>query len=136
MAQRKASALETSYPLRTAARLTGLSPELLRAWERRHGVVAPIRTPGGTRRYRASDLERLRLLKAATDAGHRISSLAGLSNRELEQLGTPREPAPHDCLAGILAALDEFDAAEAQRLLALQLSVLGVVRFAHDVALP
>ncbi len=125
-----------TYPLRSAARLTGLSPELLRAWERRYGVVSPVRTPGGTRRYRASDLERLRLLKAATDLGHRISSLSGLSNPELAQLGVAPEAAPHDRLAMILAALDEFDAAEAQRLLALQLSALGVVRFARDVALP
>jgi hypothetical protein len=54
---------ELTYPLRTAARLTGLSPELLRAWERRHGVVEPLRTPGGTRRYSAADLERLLLIR-------------------------------------------------------------------------
>jgi DNA-binding transcriptional MerR regulator len=136
MAKARAPAFEMTYPLRSAARLTGLSPELLRAWERRYAVVEPVRTPGGTRRYRAADLERLRLLKAATDAGHRISSLAGLSNPELEQLGTIREAAPQHRLAEILAALDGFDAAEAQRLLALQLAALGVVRFARDVALP
>jgi hypothetical protein len=28
------------------SRLMGLSPELLRAWERRHRVVEPLRTPG------------------------------------------------------------------------------------------
>jgi DNA-binding transcriptional MerR regulator len=50
MANSKPSALETTYPLRSAAQLTGLSPELLRAWERRYRVVEPVRTPGGTRR--------------------------------------------------------------------------------------
>jgi len=136
MAKSRESALEPSYPLRSAARLTGLSPELLRAWERRYGVVDPVRTPGGTRRYRASDLERLRLLKAATDAGHRIGALAGLSNRELEQLGSAAEAAPRERLEEILGALHAFDAAAAQRLLALQLSALGVVPFARDVAMP
>lgn len=133
MANSKASTAEPTYPLRSAARLTGLSPELLRAWERRHRVVEPARTPGGTRRYRASDLERLRLLKAAIDAGHRIGALAGLSNAELEQLGIATEAAPRDRLAEILAALD---GAEAHRLLALQLSALGAVAFARDLAMP
>ena len=136
MARPSMSAPEMTYPLRSAARLTGLSPQLLRAWERRHGVVEPMRTPGGTRRYRASDLERLRLLKAAVDSGHRIGALAGLSNPELEQLGIATEAAPRDRLQDILAALDALDGAEAQRLLALQLSALGAVPFARTVAMP
>jgi len=136
MAKPRASAVEMTYPLRSAARLTGLSPELLRAWERRYGVVEPIRTPGGTRRYRASDLERLRLLKAAIASGHRIGALAGLSNPELEQLGIATEAAPRDRLEAILAALDALDGAEAQRLLALQLSALGAVAFARELAMP
>jgi MerR family transcriptional regulator, light-induced transcriptional regulator len=136
MAKSSASAKEMTYPLRSAARLTGLSPELLRAWERRYGVVEPLRTPGGTRRYRASDLERLRLLKAAIEVGHRIGSLAGLSNAELEQLGSVRESAPSNRLEEILGSLDALDGAEAQRLLALQLSALGAVRFAREVAMP
>ena len=74
---------ETTYPLRAAARLTGLSPDLLRAWESRYGVVKPLRTAGGTRRYRASELERLRLVKAAVDAGDRISVVARLDPVEL-----------------------------------------------------
>ncbi len=74
---------ETTYPLRAAARITGLSPDLLRAWESRYAVVTPLRTAGGTRRYRASDLERLRLVKAAVDTGGRISVVARLDPAEL-----------------------------------------------------
>jgi DNA-binding transcriptional MerR regulator/methylmalonyl-CoA mutase cobalamin-binding subunit len=136
MAKPRVSSLEMTYPLRSAARLTGLSPQLLRAWESRHGVVEPARTQGGTRRYRASDLERLRLLKSATDAGHRIRAVAGLSNPELEQLLAPPGDAPSARLEGILGALDSFDAAEAQRLLALQLSALGALAFAREIATP
>ncbi|MEE3325767.1 MAG: MerR family transcriptional regulator, partial [Myxococcota bacterium] len=60
---------ELTYPLGAAARLTGISPDTLRAWERRYEVVVPLRTPGGTRRYTAADLERLGLVKAAIDGG-------------------------------------------------------------------
>jgi len=88
-------ALELTYPLRTVARLTGLSPEVLRAWERRYRVVTPARTPGGTRRYSAADLERLRLLKAAVDAGHRIGDVARLDVAELSRRST-RVPLSRD----------------------------------------
>jgi DNA-binding transcriptional MerR regulator/methylmalonyl-CoA mutase cobalamin-binding subunit len=129
-------ALELTYPLKAAARLTGLSPELIRAWERRYGVVKPIRTPGGTRRYRATDLDHLRLVKAVVDRGHRIGEVARLDPAELER-GAAASPIPSsDCLHEILAALERLDGAEAQRLLSLQLSVLGPARFARDFAAP
>jgi DNA-binding transcriptional MerR regulator len=125
-----------TYPLRTAARLTGVSPELLRAWEKRYRVVEPLRTPGGTRRYRAADLERLKLVKSAVDAGHRIGQVAHLGKDELEAL-CREDPAPAgNGFEEILAALDRLDASETQRLLGLQLSLLGASRFAREFALP
>lgn len=134
------SSSETTYPLRVVARLTGISPELLRAWERRYGVVTPVRTAGGTRRYSAADLEHLRLLKQAVDAGHRIGRIAHLGLDELRRraaptdagLGAPSAPR----LDEILSALARLEAAEVQRLLSLQLSALGPVRFSRELALP
>lgn len=128
--------LALTYPLRTAARLTGLSPDVLRAWERRYGVVVPVRTPGGTRRYTAADLERLRLVKAAVDAGHRVGQVAKLEPSALRSIAEPELAAPTNRLEEVLTALDALDGAEAQRLLGLQLSSLGPVRFAVDFACP
>jgi MerR family transcriptional regulator, light-induced transcriptional regulator len=136
MAKTRITPSEPTYPLRSAARLTGLSAEVLRAWERRHQAVEPLRTPGGTRRYRASDLERLRLLKDAVDAGHRIGRLAGLSNSELERLGSAPGATGSSSLGEIFAAIDALDAAELQRLLSIHLSTLGLLRFVREVALP
>ena len=127
---------ETTYPLRAAARITGLSPDLLRAWESRYEVVKPLRTPGGTRRYRAADLERLRLVKAAVDTGGRISVVARLDPAELLRRFAVADNAPQAALEPILSALDRLDAEEAQRLLALQLSAMGPVTFARELALP
>src|SRR5688572_16347090 len=76
-----------TYPLHAVVRMTGLSPEILRAWERRYRAIEPLRTPGGTRRYRAADVERLRLLKAAVAAGFRIGKVARLSAAELARCG-------------------------------------------------
>jgi DNA-binding transcriptional MerR regulator len=136
MARSERETVELTYPVRTAARLTGVSPELLRAWERRHGVVEPLRTPGGTRRYSAAHLERLRLVKAAVDAGHRISKVAGLELAELKRVSAPAEACPAGRLEEILTAIDHLDADESQRLLSVQLSALGAARFAREVALP
>jgi len=130
---------ELTYPLGAAARLTGLTPDTLRAWERRYGVVEPLRTPGGTRRYRASDLDRLRLVKAAVDAGHRISDVAQLDRARLVALGASAGATPDaspDPCAPILDALKRLDAEESERLISLQLSALGPDRFARQVATP
>jgi len=127
---------ETTYPLRAAAKLTGLSPELLRAWERRYGVVEPIRTPGGTRRYRAADLERLQLVKSVVDAGHRIGRVARLEMTELAKLVSETRPTRGDGLDTALDAIDRLDDQEVQRLLSIQMSTMGPVRFARDFALP
>lgn len=127
--------LET-YSVGRVARLTGVSPDVLRAWERRYGAVEPLRTPGGTRRYRAADVERLRLLKAAVDAGHRIGEVAGLTSDDLERrlaLDAPKQTAPID---ETLAALEKLDGVAAEQQISAQLSVLGPVRFAKEFALP
>jgi DNA-binding transcriptional MerR regulator len=129
-------AVDPTYSLGAVSRLTGLSPELLRAWERRYGVVQPLRTAGGTRRYRAEDLERLRLIKAAVDAGHRIGKVAALSVEDLQGLAQPPVPEGVDALAAVLESLARLDAFEAQRLLALQLASRGPAHFAREFAGP
>jgi len=109
---------------------------VIRAWERRYGVVEPLRTPGGTRRYSAADLERLSLVKAAVDAGGRVGHVARLDRAELEQRAArPQAPATGR-LDEVLSALGRLDGGEAQRLLSLQLSALGPVRFAREFASP
>ncbi|MBN2170637.1 MAG: cobalamin-dependent protein [Candidatus Krumholzibacteriota bacterium] len=68
------------------ARRTGIPPDLLRAWERRYGVVEPGRGPRGRRLYSDADVERLTLLRRAVDAGRRIGDVAGMDNAELAAL--------------------------------------------------
>ena len=70
-------------PIQVAARRSGLSVDLVRAWERRYRAVRPKRTRNGRRLYRDEDIERLRLLAHATRAGRRISDIARLSAAEL-----------------------------------------------------
>lgn len=128
---------EPTYSLGVVARLTGLSPHVLRAWERRYGAVRPLRTPGGTRRYREGDVARLRKLCAAVSAGHSIGEVARLPDAELERrLELTPSTEPRALLEPILDALERLDGAEAERLLGAQLSALGGERFVQRVASP
>jgi len=56
---------EPIYVISVAAELSGLHPQTLRAYER-EGLVTPARTQGGTRRYSAKDVERLRFVRTLT----------------------------------------------------------------------
>src|SRR4051812_38490232 len=74
------------HPMAVVVDRTGLTPDLLRAWERRYGAVAPSRGPGGQRLYSDDDIERLRLLHVASRAGRSIGQIATLSNEALAEL--------------------------------------------------
>ncbi len=74
------------HPIQVVARRTGLTADVLRAWEKRYGVVEPGRSEGGRRLYSDDDIERLRLLRRASAAGRRISQIARLNGAELVDL--------------------------------------------------
>jgi DNA-binding transcriptional MerR regulator len=73
----------TDYGIGTVARLTGLTDHTIRVWERRYGAVEPERSEAGRRRYTASDVERLGLLKRLVDLGESIGGIAGLDDEKL-----------------------------------------------------
>ncbi|MCU1279394.1 MAG: putative transcriptional regulator [bacterium] len=70
----------------TVSRLTGFKPELLRAWESRHGLLAPSRGPGGQRLYTDNDMAILLGVRALIDQGRSISEIAALGRRQLIEL--------------------------------------------------
>lgn len=74
------------HSVRVVARRTGLTPDLLRAWEKRYGAVQPARSAGGQRTYSDADIERLQLLVKVTAAGRSIGHVATLGNDELREL--------------------------------------------------
>jgi MerR family transcriptional regulator/heat shock protein HspR len=65
------------YMISIAAELAGLHPQTLRMYEAR-GLVRPARTPGGTRLYSESDVERLKLIQRLT--GELGLNLAGVEH--------------------------------------------------------
>jgi MerR family transcriptional regulator, light-induced transcriptional regulator len=77
---------EARHPMGVVVQRTGLTPHVLRAWERRYGAVSPGRTEGGQRLYSDADVARLRLLKRATEGGRAIGVVASLSTEEVARL--------------------------------------------------
>ncbi|MGD2099947.1 MAG: MerR family transcriptional regulator [Desulfobacterales bacterium] len=71
------------HPIGFVARQTGLSVHVIRAWEKRYGVVQPGRTPTGRRLYSESDIQHLKLLRQAAGVGHRIAQLSELDDKTL-----------------------------------------------------
>lgn len=72
--------------MKVVARRTGLSPDVIRAWEKRYEAVVPGRSQAGQRLYSDHDTERLVLLARAVGGGRRISDVAGLSVEALQVL--------------------------------------------------
>ena len=74
------------HPIRVVAKRTGLSPHVIRAWEKRYEAVRPTRTPTGRRVYSNEDLERLMLLRQATLLGRSIGQIAKVPTEELRAI--------------------------------------------------
>jgi DNA-binding transcriptional MerR regulator len=87
---------DARHPIGVVADRTGLSPDLLRIWERRYRAVSPPRTDGGQRLYSDADIERLRLLRLATLPGRGIGQMARLSSEDLAALVREDEAARRD----------------------------------------
>jgi DNA-binding transcriptional MerR regulator len=71
------------YGISVAAELAGMGPQTLRLYEAR-GLLEPERTAGGTRRYSANDVQRLRRIGELLDAGLNLAGIAMVMDLEDE----------------------------------------------------
>jgi DNA-binding transcriptional MerR regulator len=70
--------MERTYRIHIASEMSGVSEGLIRAWERRYGVLKPRRTASGYRAYTETDIEVLRRLKQLTAEGVSIAEAVKL----------------------------------------------------------
>ncbi len=84
----------TKHSIGAVAKRTGLSTYLIRAWEKRYSATEPARTETGRRLYSDQEINRLTLLKRATEMGESIGQIAKLSDEALKNLvATGQNPA-------------------------------------------
>lgn len=121
------------FTVKATAELCGLTPETLRAWERRHGAVTPLRDGKGRRLYDTAMVERLSRLHCLVDRGHPISQIATLDDAALDALLADRrqvgfggvEELPGRLLDAVADyQVDVFDSELTRAVASLPLSVL------------
>lgn len=97
------------FTIKKAAEITGVSAHTLRAWERRHGLFAPERSPSGYRVYDDETIARIRAMSALVQDGWmpRDASAEVLRRRgAAASAGRDAVPDPQDELIDAAAALD------------------------------
>ena len=134
------------HTVRSVALRTGLSPHVIRVWERRYGTVTPSRSSGNQRLYTEADVERLALLKQVTDRGHSISRVTALPTERLSLLVSAEDRSTMirmeagGSIAGLLEtafqAVADMDAAGLERVLEQGALRLGQIRLLAQVVAP
>ncbi|MGD0836894.1 MAG: MerR family transcriptional regulator [Polyangia bacterium] len=119
------------YRIHVAAEKAGVSPQLLRAWERRYALLAPVRTDSGYRLYSDEDVAILRGAKVLVDEGRSISEVAQLPREQLRRAAVrqptaKREVPTESWQQAALAAITTFDGPTLERLI-LSASGMGAL---------
>jgi DNA-binding transcriptional MerR regulator len=114
------------------ARRVGVSPEVLRAWERRYGLLQPIRSHGGFRLYTPADVERVARMRRGLDDGLSAAEAARLA------LAQPRPAAGllDDANGRLLDAVRSYDEAGLHRVLDEALAAFALETVLRELILP
>ncbi len=117
------------------SRRSGVSPELLRAWERRYGLLRPTRSSGGLRLYSDHDLERVQAMQRHLASGIAAAEAAALAAQTEAPAAGPHRP-PADAARQLRDALAAFDEPRAQGVLDSLLAASTLDTVLATVVLP
>jgi MerR family transcriptional regulator, light-induced transcriptional regulator len=105
---------EELFPIRTVADLTGVNAITLRAWERRYGLIKPVRTDAGQRMYRREEIDLIHRVVGLLDKGIPIGRVA-LALADSPPFDRPARHSPWDSyLERIISAIGRFDEEEVE----------------------
>jgi MerR family transcriptional regulator, light-induced transcriptional regulator len=121
------------------AKRTGASPELLRAWEQRYGLLQPTRTAGGFRLYSAADEARVQRMQhlvsgglAAAQAAHLVLS----GDEPAPQAASPPATTLAEAADDLTASLDRLDEQAANTALDRLFAAYTVETVLQEIILP
>jgi DNA-binding transcriptional MerR regulator len=103
---------EKLFTIGTVSRLTGVGAITLRAWERRYGLIEPIRKESGHRLYTRQHIDRINRITALTRQGLRISQVTpDMLESELQDTagGDAADDAWKNYLNSMIAAIVSYD---------------------------
>jgi DNA-binding transcriptional MerR regulator len=121
------------------ARRTGVSPELLRAWEQRYGLLQPTRTPGGFRLYSAADearVQRMQRLVAGGLAAAQAARLVLSRDEPAPPTASPPATTLEEAAGNLTASLDRLDEQAANTALDRLFAAYTVETVLQEVVLP
>ena len=142
---------ETKHPIQIVSRRTGLSADVIRAWERRYKAVKPSRSSNGRRLYSDNDVKKLMLLQRIISGGRRIGDIAKLNIKTLEDLvesdesatviksslaNRPSTGSVMESFDGCIEAIGELDANKLINLFEVAYQELGPVFLLEDLFAP
>lgn len=120
---------EKLYTIGTVSKLTGVGAITLRAWERRYGLITPVRKESGHRLYTRTHIDQINRITSLTQQGMRISQIRPeMLETEIEPEGTDVDTWK-DYLNGMVAAIISFDEDRLEEIYngALSLYPIGMV---------
>ncbi|MEB0044297.1 MULTISPECIES: MerR family transcriptional regulator [unclassified Pseudomonas] len=134
---------EVLFPIREVARLTGINPVTLRAWERRYGLIQPTRTESGHRLYSMADVERVRSILGWIERGVAVSKVGKILAKSAP-LQALSHIIPDDRIEAdyaqwqqqIQAAVSAFDEVELERVYGQIFSTYAQTVVFQDILLP
>jgi DNA-binding transcriptional MerR regulator len=118
------------------SRRSGVSPELLRAWERRYGLLEPTRSAGGLRLYSAADLDRVRTMQQHLAEGLAAAEAAALAAEAEPRADQAVAFSPAGARRDLDASLSGFDEARAHSVLDELFSTATLDTILSDVLIP
>ena len=133
---------EVLLPIREVARLTGVNPVTLRAWERRYGLIQPVRTESGHRLYSRTDIDTVHRILDWIERGVAVSKVGKILARD-QLPSEPATPSRSDTelewrqwQAQLRLAISAFDDRELDQLYGQIFSVYSTTVVFQDILMP
>ncbi|MBJ2221298.1 MerR family transcriptional regulator [Pseudomonas sp. MF7453] len=133
---------EVLFPIREVARLTGVNPVTLRAWERRYGLIQPVRTESGHRLYSSADIDTVHRILDWIERGVAVSKVGKILARD-QLSGVPVTTSRSDTelewqqwQAQLRLAISAFDDRELGQLYGQIFSAYSTTVVFQDILMP
>ncbi|NJN45902.1 MAG: MerR family transcriptional regulator [Candidatus Competibacteraceae bacterium] len=127
-------------PIRTVSHLTGVNPVTLRAWERRYGLIKPIRTPKGHRLYGLTDVDLINQIVNLLNNGMSISQVGQVLRQEQQPTEVTKHNQEYDPWTGyrqrLVQAVSRFDERVLNQVYTEALSLYPIDTVTHQLIVP
>lgn len=132
-----------THRIHRVAKLVGLSRDVIRVWERRYGLVKPLRSANRYREYANEDVALLRFLKEELDSGQTIGALAVegrdslLQRMRIASIPKRQELLPHHSLLDeLVSRLDPLDKSRFEQQLNAAVAIIPFDEAVQRILLP